>query len=107
MIGFLGHFLLWVLPYAIVLGVVVTIHELGHFLAAKSVGTAIERFSIGFGPAIARWRDKAGVEWRVSWIPLGGYVKFAGDDNVASVPDADDLAALRQEVVARQAARLL
>jgi regulator of sigma E protease len=102
MIGFLGHFLLWVLPYAVVLGVVVTIHELGHFLAAKSVGTAIERFSIGFGPAIARWTDRAGVEWRVSCIPLGGYVKFAGDENVASVPDADDLSALRAEVVAQE-----
>ncbi len=84
-----------------------TVHELGHFLAAKWLGTAIERFSIGFGKAIAQWRDKAGVEWRVGWLPLGGYVKFAGDENAASIPDADDLAALRADLVAREGAAAL
>ena len=102
MIGFLQNTVLFVLPYLLVLGVVVTIHELGHFAAAKCFGTAIDRFSIGFGKAIFSWRDRSGVEWRVGWMPLGGYVRFAGDDNVASVPDADDLEALRRELVARE-----
>ena len=82
-----------------VLGVVVTVHEMGHFLAAKALGTKIDRFSIGFGRALASWRDKAGVEWRVAWLPLGGYVRFAGDENAASIPDSDDLQAMRADLV--------
>src|SRR5256714_11816365 len=50
------------------------VHELGHFLAARRRGAHVERFSIGFGPAIAAWRGRDGVEYRISWIPLGGYV---------------------------------
>ena len=102
MSGILQTVLLYVVPYLLVLGLVVTVHELGHFLAAKCFGTAIDRFSIGFGRAIASWRDRSGVEWRVGWMPLGGYVRFSGDDNAASVPDSDDLDALRREVVARE-----
>ncbi|MFI4966610.1 MAG: RIP metalloprotease RseP [Caulobacterales bacterium] len=100
MSGFLQTAVLYVLPYILVLGLVVTIHELGHFTAAKCFGTAIDRFSIGFGRAIVSWRDRSGVEWRIGWMPLGGYVRFAGDENVASVPDSDDLEALRRDVVA-------
>jgi regulator of sigma E protease len=96
----LQWFLLHVLPFIFVLGVVITIHELGHFLAARALGTKIDRFSIGFGKAIAQWRDKHGVEWRIGWAPIGGYVRFAGDDNAASIPDADDLDAMRRELVA-------
>ena len=83
------------LPFLLVLTLVVTVHELGHFLAAKSFKVAIDRFSIGFGRAIFSRRDKSGVEWRVGWIPLGGYVRFSGDENAASVPDQDDLETLR------------
>ncbi|RAK68951.1 RIP metalloprotease RseP [Phenylobacterium kunshanense] len=88
------------LSFVLVLGVVVTVHELGHFLAAKALGTKIDRFSIGFGKAIAAWTDKAGVEWRIGWAPIGGYVRFSGDENAASIPDADDLAAMRRKLVA-------
>lgn len=102
MIALLQPLLMFVAPFIVVIGVVVTIHELGHFLAAKSVGTAIDRFSIGFGPPMARWTDRSGVEWRISWIPLGGYVKFSGDDNVASLPDPDNLADLRAALVREQ-----
>ena len=102
MIGFLDNLLLYLVPIAIILGVVVTVHELGHFLAARAFGTAVERFSIGFGRPIFARRDKAGVEWRVGWLPLGGYVKFAGDENAASLPDQDELEALRRDVVARE-----
>jgi regulator of sigma E protease len=95
-------FLLYVAPFAVVLGVVVTVHELGHFLTARALGTRVERFSIGFGRPIAAWRDRGGVEWRVGWVPLGGYVKFAGDDNAANVPDQDDLAGLRRDILMQE-----
>lgn len=94
--------LLFVLPYLCVLTAVVTIHELGHFLTARAFGVAVDRFSIGFGPPLVAWRDKSGIEWRISWFPLGGYVKFSGDDNAASVPDADDLAEMRREIAMRE-----
>ena len=85
---FLQNVFLFVIPFLLVLGVVVTVHELGHFLAAKALGTKIDRFSIGFGRSVAGWTDKDGVEWRLGWLPIGGYVRFAGDDNAASIPDA-------------------
>ena len=96
MLGFAQSALITIASFLFVLTFVVTVHELGHFLAAKSLGVAIDRFSIGFGRAIASWRDKAGVEWRIGWMPLGGYVRFKGDENAASVPDQNDLAAMRE-----------
>jgi|SRR5215217_27563 len=91
----------WILPFLFVLTLVVTIHELGHFWAARAFGTVIESFSIGFGKAIFKWRDKQGVEWRIGWLPLGGYVRFAGDDNAAStVPDQNDLAEMEAKILA-------
>jgi regulator of sigma E protease len=91
-----------ILPYLVVIGPVIVIHEFGHFLAGKAVGAKIDQFSIGFGKAILQRTDKSGVQWRLGWIPVGGYVRFAGDDNAASVPDTDDLDALRREVLARE-----
>src|SRR3954452_14839769 len=102
MFGFLDNILLYVVPIVVLLGVVVTVHEGGHFLAARLLGTAVERFSIGFGRAIFKRTDRAGVEWRVGWLPLGGYVKFAGDENASSVPDQESLEELRREIVARE-----
>jgi regulator of sigma E protease len=92
----------WVLPFLFVMMPIVTIHELGHFWAARSFNVAIDRFSIGFGRALFSWRDKAGVEWRIGWIPFGGYVQFAGDDNAASIPDETSLEVLREEIIAKQ-----
>lgn len=95
--------LLFAIPaYLFVLTIVVTVHELGHFLAAKWCGVAIDQFSIGFGKAIVSRKDKAGVEWRLGWIPFGGYVRFSGDENAASVPDQDDLNALRRDIIMRE-----
>ena len=102
MLSFLQTALIYIVPFILVLTLVVTIHELGHFWAAKSFGVAIDRFSIGFGKAIASWTDKSGVQWRIGWAPVGGYVAFAGDDNAASVPDQDDLETMRQSIVARE-----
>jgi regulator of sigma E protease len=92
----------YVVPFLLVISLIVTIHELGHLLTAKAFGVAIDCFSIGFGKAVVSWRDRSGMEWRIAWIPLGGYVRFAGDENVASVPDQNDLAAMRQAIVARE-----
>src|SRR5512140_816641 len=102
MSGLLANLLFYVIPFLVVVGAVVTVHEFGHFLAAKALGTKIDQFAIGFGKPIAKWTDKSGVEWRLGWLPIGGFVRFAGDDNAASVPDTDDLDALRREVVARE-----
>ena len=90
-----------VIPFVVMISLIVTIHELGHFLTAKAFGTAIDRFSMGFGKALVSWRDRSGVEWRIGWIPLGGYVKFAGDENAASMPDKSTLDDLRAAIVAR------
>jgi regulator of sigma E protease len=100
--GILQNILIAIVSFLPVLGIVVTVHELGHFLAAKAVGTKIDQFSIGFGKAIAKWTDKSGVEWRIGWMPVGGYVRFAGDENAASVPDQNDLEAMRRDLVARE-----
>ena len=95
------NILLYTLPFLFVLTFVVTVHEFGHFIVAKWCGVAVDRFSVGFGRALLSWRDRRGTEWRIAWIPLGGYVKFAGDENAASVPDKDDLEDLRSRVLAR------
>jgi regulator of sigma E protease len=102
MIDFLQTALGYIIPFLLVLTVVVTIHELGHYWAARACGVAIDQFSIGFGRKVFGWRDRQGVEWRVGWIPLGGYVKFSGDENAASVPDHENLEALRRRIEAEQ-----
>lgn len=102
MLAFAYGALTWILPFLFVLTMVITVHELGHFLVARACGVAVDRFSIGFGRALLSWRDRSGVEWRLGWIPLGGYVMFSGDENAASVPDSRDLAEMRREIIARE-----
>jgi regulator of sigma E protease len=104
MLAFLANAALYVVPFLVVITFIVTIHELGHFLVARAFGIAVDRFSIGFGRTIVAARDRWGVEWRIAWLPLGGYVRFAGDDNAASVPDEDDLESLRARIIARDGA---
>lgn len=81
--------LVYVIPFLVALVVIVFIHELGHFLVARWCGVDIEAFSIGFGKEITGWYDRHGTRWKLCWIPLGGYVKFKGDANAASLPDAE------------------
>lgn len=88
---------LWTVPVLLVLGVVVIVHELGHFLVARALGVKVETFSIGFGPEIAGIHDRSGTRWRLAWIPLGGYVKFKGDETVASLPSREQIEALTPE----------
>ncbi len=80
--GFLGY----VVPFLVILTVLVFVHEMGHYLIARRNGVRVEVFSIGFGPEIFGWTDKAQTRWKFSLIPLGGYVKMFGDINVASTP---------------------
>jgi regulator of sigma E protease len=77
----------WIIPFLFGLSVVVFFHELGHFLVARWCGVRVLTFSVGFGPEIVGFNDRYGTRWKLSWVPLGGYVKFFGDDNAASVPD--------------------
>jgi regulator of sigma E protease len=102
MIHFAQDQLVSIIAFLFVLGLVVTIHELGHFLAAKACGVAIDRFAINFGRPLLRWKDRSGVQWQIGWLPLGGYVRFSGDESAASVPDYEDLQALRREVLAKE-----
>lgn len=102
MLAFLANATLYVVPFLLIITVIVTVHEFGHFLTARACGVAVDRFSIGFGRAIFSFKDRWGVEWRIGWAPLGGYVRFAGDDNAASVPDQDDLGALKSSIAARE-----
>src|SRR5574344_1632318 len=69
-----------IIGFFIILPIVVLIHELGHFLAARYFGIRVDAFSIGFGKPIIKWKDKKGTEWRIAWIPLGGYVSLYGQD---------------------------
>lgn len=66
------------LAFVVVLGVLVFVHEFGHYAAARWRGVKVEVFSIGFGRAITSWEDKSGTTWKVAWLPLGGYVKLHG-----------------------------
>jgi regulator of sigma E protease len=102
MLAFLANAAVYIIPFLIVITAIVTVHEFGHFAVARACGVKVDRFSIGFGRTIAAFRDRWGVEWRIAWLPLGGYVRFAGDDNAASVPDQDDLDALKSRIRMRE-----
>ena len=99
---FVGGLLSYAVPFVLVLTLVVTVHELGHFLVARAFGVEVDEFSIGFGRAIARWRDRKGVDWKIGWLPFGGYVRFAEDEHVTSVPDRKALDALKVEIQRRE-----
>src|SRR5579863_524341 len=78
-----------VLPFLFVLSIVVFFHEMGHFLVGRLCGVKVDAFSLGFGPEVAAFVDRWGTRWRLGLLPLGGYVKFHGDANGASMTDAD------------------
>ena len=77
----------YVVPFLFVLTIVVFFHELGHFLVARWCGVAVKVFSVGFGPELFGFDDRHGTRWKISAIPLGGYVKFLGDQNEAGGTD--------------------
>src|SRR5204863_994551 len=86
-----------VVPFLFVLSVVVFFHELGHFLVARWCGVKVLVFSIGFGRELVGFTDRHGTRWKIAAIPLGGYVKFFGDENAASVPDRASVSQMTEE----------
>ena len=83
--------------FFIVLSVIVFVHEFGHYIIAKWCGVKIETFSIGFGKEIFGFNDRSGTRWKLSLLPLGGYVKMYGDASAASTADSDELENMTDE----------
>ena len=95
--GATGSLALTLFAFLVVLTVVVFIHEFGHYWVGRRCGIGVTAFSIGFGPELIGWTDRNGTRWKISAIPLGGYVKFVGDINAASVPDAQGVQQMSPE----------
>src|SRR4029077_7816697 len=94
----LSHGLIgYAVPFLFVLTIVVFFHELGHFIVARWAGVKVLTFSLGFGPELFGFNDRKGTRWKVSAVPLGGYVKFFGDENEASAPSTESLAAMSDD----------
>ena len=74
-------------PFVVVLGILVFVHEFGHYIVARWCGVRVEVFSIGFGKTITEWTDRVGTRWKLSWLPLGGYVKLHGQEQPHDVSD--------------------
>ncbi|ETR75299.1 zinc metalloprotease [Afipia sp. P52-10] len=87
----------YIVPFLFVLTIVVFFHELGHFLVARWCGVKVLTFSVGFGPELVGFNDRHGTRWKLSAIPLGGYVKFFGDESEASTPSAAAMAQMSEE----------
>lgn len=97
MFDWLGSGALSIFAFILVMGFVVIIHELGHYWAGRVCGVHADAFSMGFGPTLFSRTDKLGTVWKVSALPLGGFVQFRGDANAASAPDYETLDKLRRE----------
>ncbi len=91
------HVFLTIVALLIVLGVVVFVHELGHFLAARWAGVRVDAFSIGFGPALLKWTDRRGTVWKLSCLPLGGYVSIYGQEDMFNRKKYADLPAAQKK----------
>lgn len=86
-----GSFFFNAVAFLVVLTVIVFVHEFGHYIVGRWCGVGVTSFSIGFGRELFGWTDRKGTRWKISALPLGGYVKFVGDLNAASVPDQEQL----------------
>lgn len=86
-----------IVPFIVVLSLLVFVHEWGHYLAARWNDVRVEVFSIGFGPEIFGWTDRNGTRWKISVVPLGGYVKMFSDLNPASQPDQKLICQMSEE----------
>jgi len=98
MLAGLFNTVLFISSFVLVLSFLIFFHELGHYSVARFFKVKVEKFSIGFGKPITQWTSKAGVNWSISRIPLGGYVKFAGDAGAASNPDTEQLEAIKADM---------
>lgn len=93
-LNYIWSFAGYLLPFIFVLSLVVFFHEFGHFIVGRLCGVKVDTFSIGFGPELFGFNDRYGTHWRIAALPLGGYVKFHGDANAASVADDEAIAAM-------------
>lgn len=91
-------FWMYLIGFLLLLGPLVTVHEFGHYLVGRFFGVKADAFSVGFGKELAGYTDKRGTRWKLSALPLGGYVQFKGDMNPASMPDQSATAASADEV---------
>ena len=87
-----GNFIYTIAAFIVVLSIIVAVHEYGHYIVGRWSGIDADVFSIGFGPVLLSGKDKRGTVWQVAAIPLGGYVKFAGDADAVSGKDAEGMA---------------
>ncbi|WP_162950145.1 RIP metalloprotease RseP [Rhizobium jaguaris] len=99
--GIIGFLTNNVITFVFVLSLLVFVHEMGHYLVGRWSGIRIMAFSLGFGPEIAGFTDRHGTRWKLSIIPLGGYVRFFGDEDASSKTDVDQLSAMTEEERAR------
>ena len=97
MIATIAYIFLAVFVFLVMISLLIFIHEMGHYSVGRLFGIKVERFSIGFGKPLFKRTAKSGTEWTISQLPLGGYVKFAGDAGAASTPDTEALDAMRSE----------
>jgi regulator of sigma E protease len=86
-----------VISFLFVITLIVFFHELGHFLVGRWCGVRVSTFSIGFGPELFGWNDRSGTRWRLALLPLGGYVRFFGDADAASMPDPEAVGGMTTE----------
>ena len=92
--SYLGNIGGSLLPFLFVLSLVIFFHEFGHFIVGRLCGVKVDAFSLGFGPELLHYTDCSGTRWRLGLLPLGGYVKFHGDANGASMSDAEGIATM-------------
>lgn len=93
----ISNILYYIVPFVVLLGVLVFVHELGHFLVARALGVKVDEFSLGFGKELWGRNDKKGTRWKVCAVPLGGYCKFFGDEDASSVSESEKLNSLSDE----------
>lgn len=93
-VGFLTGY---IVPFILVLSLLVFVHEMGHYLVGRWCGIRSTAFSVGFGPELIGFTDKRGTRWKLSAVPLGGYVKFFGDEDASSKPDNNNLSGMSLE----------
>ena len=84
-----SNLLITVMAFILCLSIIVFVHEFGHYYIGKLSGIHAEVFSIGFGPVLVSYNDKNGTKWQISAFPLGGFVKFLGDKNLASAQETE------------------
>ncbi|MDM9629711.1 RIP metalloprotease RseP [Rhizobium sp. S152] len=101
LVGIFGFLTGYIIPFVLVLSLLVFVHEMGHYLVGRWSGIRILAFSVGFGPELVGFTDRHGTRWKLSLIPLGGYVRFFGDEDASSKPDDNVLATMTDEERAR------